>query len=429
MFVLRLISAALMLSAAAGSNLAGAPDGQIQPDDQKVLVGSERDGPLGESAIDSPSEIHQVYVTVQDLAKQKESARHIAEKEKLLQRLSRDQGKWDSGHPRWRLLDTLYGFRKYFDRNAEEVRRWKKLYKHVSPAQKKLLETTIQYSQKFVKTEHFLAENQHLCDRVVRAALDFYGVDPSELDEHIKQAEKDNKLADRVSVSQSLKHIVRDWSEEGLSERGDAFPCLLETMSGLFPERGSAGEEVKVLLPGAGLGRLGHEVASLGGFEVTSNEWSMYMNVMSRFLDTITSTSLDTVYPFVDYWSHHVSNVDMMRPISFPDKPINSSSVLLVEGDFTTAFAENTAHFDSVVTHFFIDTARNLISYFDTIHRVLRPGGYWVNFGPLLYGTGPFVQLSLEEIIKSPRPWVSSFWKQGRTVEKPRPESEAKLKG
>lgn len=128
-----------------------------------------------------------------------------------------------------------------------------------------MLETTIQYSQKFVKTEHFLAENQHLCDRVVRAALDFYGVDPSELDEHIKQAEKDNKLADKVSVSQSLKHIVRDWSEEGLSERGDAFPCLLDTMNGLFPERGSAGEEVKVLLPGAGLGRLGHEVASLGG--------------------------------------------------------------------------------------------------------------------------------------------------------------------
>lgn len=125
----------------------------------------------------------------------------------------------------------------------------------------------------------------------------------------------------------------------------------------------------------------------------------MYMNVMSRFLDSQPSTASGAVYPFVDYWSHHVSNADMMRKVSFPDKPINSSSVLLVEGDFVTIFNEQTAYFDSVVTHFFIDTARNLMSYFDTIHRVLKPGGYWVNFGPLLYGTGPFVQLSLEEII------------------------------
>lgn len=30
---------------------------------------------------------------------------------------------------------------------------------------------------------------------------------------------------------------------------------------------------------------------------------------------------------------------------------------------------------------------------------LLKPGGYWMNFGPLLYGSAPFVQLSLEEII------------------------------
>lgn len=39
------------------------------------------------------------------------------------------------------------------------------------------------------------------------------------------------------------------------------------------------------------------------------------------------------------------------------------------------------------------------MSYFDTIHRLLKPGGRWMNLGPLLYGTGPFVQLSLDEIV------------------------------
>ena len=41
--------------------------------------------------------------------------------------------------------------------------------------------------------------------------------------------------------------------------------------------------------------------------------------------------------------------------------------------------------YDSVVTCFFIDTAPVSIDYLETIHHALRPGGVWVNFGPLLY--------------------------------------------
>lgn len=125
----------------------------------------------------------------------------------------------------------------------------------------------------------------------------------------------------------------------------------------------------------------------------------MYMNIVYRFLESLTTKEAESAYPFVDYWSHHVSNADMMRQVAFPDKPVNTTAVLLLEGDFTTVFRKKEGSFDAVVTHFFIDTARNLMSYLDTIHRLLPPGGYWVNFGPLLYGTGPFVQLSLEEIL------------------------------
>lgn len=91
----------------------------------------------------------------------------------------------------------------------------------------------------------------------------------------------------------------------------------------------------------------------------------------------------------------------MLRPISFPDTPIHPDSVLLVEGDFTTAFPppRSNGHYDALVTHFFIDTARNLAAYLETIARLLRPGGVWVNFGPLLYGSAPFVQLALDEVV------------------------------
>ncbi|KAH9580884.1 Carnosine N-methyltransferase [Schistosoma haematobium] len=45
----------------------------------------------------------------------------------------------------------------------------------------------------------------------------------------------------------------------------------------------------------------------------------------------------------------------------------------------------NTDTWDCIATVFFIDTAHNILSYLDTIWRILKPGGYWINFGPLLY--------------------------------------------
>ena len=36
-------------------------------------------------------------------------------------------------------------------------------------------------------------------------------------------------------------------------------------------------------------------------------------------------------------------------------------------------------------TCFFIDTAHNVVEYLQTIASCLRPGGTWINFGPLLY--------------------------------------------
>lgn len=34
-----------------------------------------------------------------------------------------------------------------------------------------------------------------------------------------------------------------------------------------------------------------------------------------------------------------------------------------------------------VVTCFFIDTATNILSYIETIHKILKEGGTWINIG------------------------------------------------
>lgn len=63
-------------------------------------------------------------------------------------------------------------------------------------------------------------------------------------------------------------------------------------------------------------------------------------------------------------------------------------------GDFEEVYGAPgmRARFDAVATCFFLDTARNVVRYLEVIWHALRPGGYWVHLGPLLWhwgGGGP----------------------------------------
>jgi len=127
-----------------------------------------------------------------------------------------------------------------------------------------MLAHVVGYQKKLDDIEELIYENLMVCKSIVSNAMDFYGVEQRELDEYMKEANKNGRQADRISVSQTLKHFVRDWADDGAKERNEAFPCLLKTLSSLKAES-TANESLKILLPGAGLGRLGHEVDGLDG--------------------------------------------------------------------------------------------------------------------------------------------------------------------
>lgn len=253
------------------------------------------------------------------------------------------------------------------------------------------------------------------------SGLAIYGIEQSELHDHIEARRSDQKKVDRGAVSQALKHLVRDWAPEGDKERNATFPLILDTILEHFPSSLNSGR-VQVLVPGAGLGRLAHEIAALGRknrlgnyklrykladlallahLNVTANEFSMHVNLVYRYLETNKCCNAPfTIYPFLENWSHHRRRAEIERPITLPDAEVDNSAVTLIEGDFTTQFQEANQTFDAVVTLFFIDTARDMLQYLKCIRHVLRSGGLWINFGPLLFPSAPFMQLSLEEIIQ-----------------------------
>merc|ERR1739846_48234 len=82
---------------------------------------------------------------------------------------------------------------------------------------------------------------------------------------------------------------------------------------------------------------------------------------------------------------------DQIKPVTFPDiDPLEmpkDANFSMIAGDFLEVYSDGAfvSSQDCVVTSFFIDCAHNVVEFIELIHRILKPGGKWINFGPLLY--------------------------------------------
>jgi N2227-like protein len=86
-----------------------------------------------------------------------------------------------------------------------------------------------------------------------------------------------------------------------------------------------------------------------------------------------------TFYPFVTHWVHQLNATQRFQPVRIPDI-LPSHNVKLVEGDFLKELTEEGVY-DAIVTLFFIDMSENIIDFLETIKRLLKVGGLWVNLG------------------------------------------------
>lgn len=196
--------------------------------------------------------------------------------------------------------------------------------------------------------------------------------------------------ADFEKVLYVLKNVARDWSQEFQSERDESYGVLCDILETLFKD-GVGNAPPKVLVPGCGLGRLCVDLVAKG-FDVVGNEHSYFMLMTSAYiLNGLSRQGQWTIHP----WALHSSNVlsleHQVQSISIPDAlPLHlvsesPGSLGMVAGDFVQVFKSEEFHleYDAVVTCFFLDTAQNVIEYMEIIWDALRPGGVWVNLGPL----------------------------------------------
>ena len=98
----------------------------------------------------------------------------------------------------------------------------------------------------------------------------------------LNEEERYHYIKQMDKVKSMLTHLYRDWSEEGKEERITCYTPLLQELERLYPQI-ERRNTIKVLIPGAGLGRLAYEIA-LRGFQSEGNEFSYFMLFTSFFI-------------------------------------------------------------------------------------------------------------------------------------------------
>ena len=211
---------------------------------------------------------------------------------------------------------------------------------------------------------------------------------------HLVKEENDPRVRpgpmDMDKVQSTLKQLVRDWSSAGSVEREQCYTPIIKALTGLYPDRGARVDK-KVLVPGAGLGRLAFEIAAQG-FECQGNEFSLFMLFASNFvLNKTSAVDCFKIHPYLHNYCNNVESKNQLASINFPDVDPSQlpedAKFSMAAGNFVEVYSEPEYLLsqDTVVTCFFIDCAHNVIEFVQVIHQVLKQGGTWINFGPLLY--------------------------------------------
>jgi SAM-dependent methyltransferase len=170
-------------------------------------------------------------------------------------------------------------------------------------------------------------------------------------------------------------YLFRDWGWVGseTSENEQAFAALREVA------RGDLG---RLLVLGAGAARLAYDLhRRCGATDTTVIDIDPYLFVIAEAVVRGRSVRLTEASLNV-FEASHVSTAWTLRA---PDGPLDEQHFhFVLANGLEPPFADAT--FDTIVTPWFIDRVpTDLGAFLKTLRRLLKPGGRWLNQGPLLY--------------------------------------------
>ncbi|CAI5724654.1 unnamed protein product [Peronospora destructor] len=266
---------------------------------------------------------------------------------------------------------VLLSFREYESFMMREIyRRKKHLQSMPIDMQRRLPQSsTIRNLHHFVNAAH---HNQVFFERVVQAQLTT-GPD-YELPVVTPKTSLQSPPRHFSKLKSTLHQFVRDWSDEGKKEREMCYTPIIKELRRVLPlNPDNSTNRARVLLPGAGLGRLALEIASKG-YSAQGNEFSYQMLFASNFiLNWVTQPLEFEIHPWIHNPSNALTITDLLRPVAIPDVApaellgLNNGGAAtppdfsMCAGEFLEAYANDKECWDCIVTCFFIDAAPNVI--------------------------------------------------------------------
>ncbi|CAD5111214.1 DgyrCDS546 [Dimorphilus gyrociliatus] len=221
-----------------------------------------------------------------------------------------------------------------------------------------------------------------------------------------------------------LKLIARDWSENYRFEREEWFNPIINELSEAFDRNDR--ENVKVLCIGDELLRLALEISRKGFLVEGVMEDILKISVISQ-MNKLTDKNVFCIYPFINDWNNLLTDFGQIKPIRFPDTTFETEGSTIVDDDylkdepsviaarFLADYAPTVSQekVDAATTCGYFNLSKNVPLLISTIHHILKPGGVWINNGPLNNDYDPDYQANSESAHMDYDEVKSALTKQG----------------
>ena len=251
------------------------------------------------------------------------------------------------------------------------------------------------YLETLNRVDDAIESNAELARTIVKLGLHSFGMVDSDAEAVMPEEWAGiAKYNDLDKARSTIRQFYRDWSAEGRVERDACYGPVLKALEAEEERKlGAAGSTdttqvepgvptqatspLRVLVPGAGLGRLVFDLCRLG-YNTEGNEISYHQLLASSYiLNFCERAGQHTIYPWIHSFSNHRSRENQFAAYSIPDvHPQQTLAETTAAGgkigtmemcaaDFLCLYGDD-AHadtYDAVATVFFLDTAPNLIRY------------------------------------------------------------------
>ncbi|CAH1403818.1 unnamed protein product [Nezara viridula] len=263
-----------------------------------------------------------------------------------------DKGDIHSEQEREHFHKIIHSFKAYRVFNRAVIFKRLRYLSTLSERQQQLL---LKYKRRLEKAAECIDHNDTIIKLIIR--------DVEQMFENVnhkpvagQKRSVTNQDIEKVNIT--IKQIYRDWTVEGAIERDKCYRPIIEEIEKYFPEHECNRADIKVLIPGAGLGRLAFEVAKRG-FTCQGNEFSFYMLMASNFiLNNCLGAGGNELYPWVHQLDNILSSEDQFKKVSFPDcDPSDlyslhgTSRFSMTAGDFTEMLLKQSRIFPRVIRH------------------------------------------------------------------------------